>query len=70
MPDYEERQAARFGNYNWSEWCTLTKPERALGVAYYRMQHLIELHVEEAHRRKQRLDSAVANVRRSRGRRR
>lgn len=52
LPEYEEREAARFGRYTWSTWCALPRDERVHGVAYYRVNLLIQIHVSEASARK------------------
>ena len=48
VPVYEEREAARFGNYNWSQWGVLDNTEKALGIAHYRLYQLIELNKSDA----------------------
>lgn len=48
VPEYEAREAAVFGNYNYSQWQSLSSWERAAGVAHYRMHLLVESHVNEA----------------------
>lgn len=48
VPEYEEREAARFGHYTWAEWQQLPMRERVDGVAHYRLQRFIELHQSEA----------------------
>lgn len=48
VPEYLEREAARFGLYTWQEWLALPLAERVYGVAHYRMHNLIELHEGEA----------------------
>lgn len=65
MPEYEERQAARWGNYNWSEWCGLSRDERIVGVAHYRMANLVEVHIQEAGDRERRLRGASAAANRA-----
>lgn len=44
VPAFEEREAARFGWYNWRQWRRLEAEERADVVAHYRLHRLIELH--------------------------
>jgi nicotinamide riboside transporter PnuC len=59
MPEYEERQAARFGYYTWEEWQQLSHEEKARGIAHMRVEHQIELlgsdavddHIEKRRRR-------------------
>jgi len=48
VPEYEEREAARFGHYTWRDWLSLPYLDRVVGVAHYRMFHLIELHHNDA----------------------
>lgn len=48
VPEYEEREAARFGLYRWVDWERLPVAERVRGLAHYRMHHLIELHQADA----------------------
>ena len=48
VPVYEEREAARFGNYNWREWKRLESYEQADVVAHYRLHFLIELNQSDA----------------------
>lgn len=55
VPEYEERQAAKWGGYTWADWCTLPRDERTHGVAHYRLEFVIEAHVHEATRRQARL---------------
>lgn len=45
VPEYEVREAARFAQYNWTEWCALERFDRARVVAYYRLHNQIEEHV-------------------------
>lgn len=49
VPEYEEREAARFGLYRWTDWIRLSLKERVQGIAHYRMHALIELHSGDAH---------------------
>lgn len=48
VSSFEERDAARYNLYNWTDWRALEHSERALCVAYYRMSHLVELHRNDA----------------------
>lgn len=57
VPEYEEREAAVFAHYNWSDWCSLDWTERANAVAHYRLHSLIESHVNEAVERAQKRQS-------------
>ena len=45
---YEEREAARFGFYNWTEWRLLSNDDKAMAVAHYRVNGLIALHQQDA----------------------
>lgn len=45
---YEEREAARFGFYNWTEWRLLTNDDKAMAIAHYRVNGLISLHQQDA----------------------
>ena len=49
VPEYEEREAARFGLYRWVDWVRLPLQERVQGIAHYRMHALIDLHSGDAH---------------------
>lgn len=48
VPEYEEREAARFANEPWSGWYELPREERVNVVAHYRAHRLIELHIGDA----------------------
>lgn len=48
VPEVEERDAARFNGYTWSDWRKLAYDERVTGVAYYRLSRLVDMHREEA----------------------
>lgn len=48
VSEYEEREAARFGHYNWKAWKELSYEDRAFGIAHYRTSNLIELHQNDA----------------------
>lgn len=48
VSEFEEREAARFGHYNWTAWRQLSNEERAFVVAHYRTYHLVELHQNDA----------------------
>ncbi len=48
VSEFEEREAARFGHYNWTAWQQLSYEDRAFGVAHYRMHYLVELHQNDA----------------------
>ena len=46
--EYEVREAARFGNYNWREWQELEGLEQAEVIAHYRLNNAIEAHLNDA----------------------
>ncbi len=48
VPEYEEREAARFGLYNWTQWHFLDTKEKAAIVAQRRLSNLISLHQNDA----------------------
>lgn len=48
VPEYEEREAARFGYYNWLQWQELAYQEKASVVAHYRLSRLIKMHENDA----------------------
>ena len=48
VPEYEEREAARFGLYNWTQWQFLDRNEKASIIAQRRMSNLISLHQDDA----------------------
>ncbi len=48
IPAYEEREAARFGLYNWTEWRLLNNDDKAMAVAHYRINGMISLHQQDA----------------------
>jgi hypothetical protein len=48
IPEYIEREAARFGGYRWHEWEALPVAARNHGIAHYRAYRLIEMHESEA----------------------
>lgn len=49
VPEYDEREACNFNGYTWTQWVEeLTGWEKAKLVAYYRMHHLVEAHVNDA----------------------
>lgn len=45
VPEYEEREAALFGLFNWTQWSALLHEERVQGVAHYRLHNLIDGHL-------------------------
>lgn len=48
IPAYEEREAARFGLFNWTEWRLLNTDDKAMAVAHYRVHSMITLHQQDA----------------------
>ncbi len=48
VPTAEERLAAVANLYNWTDWRALPMEERVMCVAWYRLQHLIDLHQGDA----------------------
>ena len=52
VPLIEEFEAARFNGYTWHQWEALPYVERVYGVAFYRMERVIEMHREDAISRK------------------
>ncbi len=48
VPEYEEREAARFGLYSWTQWQFLNTNEKASIIAQRRMSNLISLHQDDA----------------------
>lgn len=48
VPEIEEREAAIFNGYTWTEWNALPYWERIDGVAFARTHRLIELHKGDA----------------------
>lgn len=54
VSEYECREAARFNNYNWTEWLELTWWNRAKCVAFYRASLALDAHVQDAIERQSR----------------
>lgn len=48
VPLFEEREAAIYCRYNWSEWRALDFEERAYAVAQYRMHTIVAQHQHDA----------------------
>lgn len=48
VPEIEEREAAIFCGYRWSEWLNLPWTERSNSVAHYRLHYMIDAHGESA----------------------
>jgi len=57
VSEFEERAAADFNRYNWTEWCALSKYDRTAGVAYMRVRLMIDAHTDAAQRRHQEMMS-------------
>lgn len=51
VPEFECREAAVYGHYNWTEWAELDHLDRAGAVAQYRLHHMIESHVQDESRK-------------------
>lgn len=51
VPLYEEREAAIFSHYNFTEWQALDYSEKAMAVAHYRLSRLVSIHEEDAKQR-------------------
>ena len=51
VPEIEEREAARFSGYKWSEWRELARQDRVDCLAYFRLSRAIEMNVHDAQRR-------------------
>lgn len=67
---YEEREAARFNGYTWREWQDMDGWERALCVAYMRVNRAIGSHVAHAQVEAQKKANKKTASRSSRGGRR
>lgn len=48
VPEFECREAAVFGHYNWTQWLRLTDYEKAAVVAHYRTHLTIDAHISDA----------------------
>lgn len=48
VSELDEREAARFGHYTWTEWQKIPHQIRVRGIAHHMMQTLIEAHVQDA----------------------
>lgn len=59
VPEYEEREAARLCGYTWSDWQQLRRDEQVDGVAYFRIQHHIEMNIQDAQEKEQRRKKPV-----------
>lgn len=51
VPEFEEREAARWGGYRWIDYADLPIDERVQAVAHYRVSTLIEIYRGDAVRR-------------------
>lgn len=67
VTEYECRDAARFSHYSWMQWMNeLDEAERAMCVAYMRLNHAIEANIHDAHNQYSERMSRRANQRRGR----
>jgi hypothetical protein len=41
-PEFEAREAARWGNYTWPAFCAMDGEEQSAAVAHYRTHHQLE----------------------------
>ena len=48
IPEIEEREAARFNGYSWSQWQGLVRGEKVSGVAYCRIRRAIDMNRDDA----------------------
>ncbi len=48
VPQFEEREAMRYANYNPTEWVEVPYQEKAACVAQYRLSRWIKLHSDDA----------------------
>jgi hypothetical protein len=48
VPEYEEREAARFYSLSMDQWNSSHPMERAKCVAHYRLHHMIEAFTQKA----------------------
>lgn len=55
VSQYEEREAARYCGYSWPEWQRVPRDERIDSVGYYRLNRLIELHIDDINERDMRM---------------
>jgi hypothetical protein len=47
VSEYEAREAAVYGKYNWTQFQELTLEDKVLAVAHYRMNGIIKSNVDE-----------------------
>lgn len=47
---FEARRAARYGGYEWRDFCTLTGPEQSAEVAFYRLEGKLQWLMSERQR--------------------
>ncbi len=66
VPLYEEQEALRYANYNYTEWLKLSYQEKAMHVAHYRYHYLVSLHSEDAVSEKIQRDIRMAEMKRKR----
>lgn len=43
MTEIEEREAAKFNGYNWTEWQKLDTAEKVMAMAFMVVEHQIEM---------------------------
>jgi len=48
VAEIEEREAARFSGYTWSEWKKLPRLDRVDNLAYFRLRRTMDHHQQEA----------------------
>jgi hypothetical protein len=51
VPEYEEREAARFGGYTWRDWERMPTLSRVRTIAHRRVMILIDMHHADRARR-------------------
>lgn len=56
VPEYDCREAAVYVHVSWPDWLDLSGYDRAMAVAHYRIQLMIQAHVEDAAQRKRDAD--------------
>lgn len=48
VPEYDQREAARFSLYSWTQYLALPRSEQIGVIAYYRAHRLVEAHTHAA----------------------
>ena len=64
VPEFEEREAARFAGDTWTEWQATPSDERARRVAHYRLSRMIAAHSDDAVATQHRVQSAMREAQR------